>query len=131
VYDAIEAAGQGGMVIADTAGRMHTKTALVNELRKIDRIVETKAPGARYIKYLVIDATTGRNALAQAEIFCDAVTPDAAIITKYDSTAKGGIVFSLASELRLPVAYLCTGEKYGDISVFDPHNFAGEFACIV
>ena len=69
VYDAIEAAGADGMVIADTAGRMHTKSALVEELRKIDRIVETKAAGALYIKYLVLDATTGRNALAQAEIF--------------------------------------------------------------
>ena len=128
VYDAIEAAGKNGIVIADTAGRMHTKSALVEELRKIDRIVETKAAGALYIKYLTLDATTGRNALAQAEIFCGAVSPEAAILTKYDSTAKGGIVFSLASVLRLPVLYLCTGEKYGDIRLFDPHNFAREFA---
>ena len=131
VYDAIEAAGEKGMVIADTAGRMHTKSALVEELRKIDRIVETRAAGALYVKYLVLDATTGRNALAQAEIFCEAVSPHAAILAKYDSTAKGGVVFSLASELRLPVAYLCTGEKYGDIRVFDPHAFAGEFAGVV
>jgi fused signal recognition particle receptor len=129
VYDAIEASG-GGPVIADTAGRMHTKSALVEELRKIDRIVESKASGACYVKYLVLDATTGRNALAQAEIFSGAVCPRAAILTKYDSTAKGGVVFSLASVLRLPVAYLCTGEKYGDIKVFDPHDFAREFAGI-
>jgi fused signal recognition particle receptor len=128
VYDAIEAAGKNGLVIADTAGRMHTKSALVEELRKIDRVVESKAANARYVKYLTLDATTGRNALAQAEIFCEAVSPEAAILTKYDSTAKGGVVFSLASALRLPVAYLCTGEKYGDIRVFDPHTFAGEFA---
>jgi len=139
VYDAIEAAGKDGMVIADTAGRMHTKSALVDELRKIDRVVESKAAdkvagraadGVRYIKYLVLDATTGRNAFAQAEIFSEAVSPEAAIVSKYDSTAKGGVVFSLASGLRLPVAYLCTGEKYGDIQVFDPHNFAREFAGI-
>jgi fused signal recognition particle receptor len=130
VYDAIEAAGNDGLVIADTAGRMHTKSALVNELRKIDRIVESKAAGVRYIKYLVLDATTGRNALAQAGIFCEAVSPEAAILTKYDSTAKGGVVFSLASSLNLPVAYLCTGEKYGDIRTFDPHDFAREFAGI-
>jgi fused signal recognition particle receptor len=132
VYDAIEAArsGKGDVVIADTAGRMHTKTALVEELRKIDRVVESKAPGARYIKYLVLDATTGRNALAQAEVFCSAVSPAAAIVTKYDSTAKGGIIFSLVSALRLPTAYLCTGEKYGDIKKFDPHDFAREFAGI-
>jgi fused signal recognition particle receptor len=129
VYDAIEAAGRGA-VIADTAGRMHTKSALVEELRKIDRIVETKAAGACYVKYLVLDATTGRNALAQAEIFNEAVSPRAAILTKYDSTAKGGVVFSLASSLHMPVAYLCTGEKYGDIRAFDPHEFAREFAGI-
>jgi fused signal recognition particle receptor len=135
VYDAIEASGGakngGGVVIADTAGRMHTKSALVEELRKIDRIVESKAAGARYVKYLVLDATTGRNALAQAEIFCGAVSPQAAILTKYDSTAKGGVVFSLASVLHLPVAYLCAGEKYGDIKAFDPHDFAREFAGII
>jgi fused signal recognition particle receptor len=133
VYDAIEAAGKDGMVIADTAGRMHTKSALVDELRKIDRVVESKTTdfqAARYIKYLVLDATTGRNAQAQAEIFCEAVSPEAAIVSKYDSTAKGGVVFSLASGLRLPVAYLCTGEKYGDIQTFDPHTFAREFAGI-
>ena len=133
VYDAIEAAGKTGVVIADTAGRMHTKSALVDELRKIDRVVESKtaglqAGGARYVKYLTLDATTGRNAFAQAEIFCEAVSPEAAILTKYDSTAKGGVVFSLASGLRLPVAYLCTGEKYGDIQPFVPRTFAREFA---
>jgi len=130
VYDAIEAAG-GGIVIADTAGRMHTKSALVEELRKIDRIVESKAPASCYIKYLVLDATTGRNALAQAGIFSEAVSPRAAILTKYDSTAKGGVVFSIASVLNMPVAYLCTGEKYGDIKTFDPHEFAREFAGII
>jgi fused signal recognition particle receptor len=128
VYDAIEAAGGSGLVIADTAGRMHTKSALVEELRKIDRVVELKAPGAQYIKYLVLDATTGRNAFAQAEVFSEAVSPEAVILSKYDSTAKGGVVFSLASGLRLPVAYLCTGEKYGDILSFNPHEFAREFA---
>jgi len=132
VYDALEAAGSGGadVVIADTAGRMHTKSALVEELRKIDRVVETKAVGANYLKYLVLDATTGRNAFAQAEIFHSAVALNGVILTKYDSTAKGGVVFSLASELKLPVVYICTGEKYGDIELFDPHKFAREFAGI-
>ncbi|MDR3020391.1 MAG: signal recognition particle-docking protein FtsY, partial [Treponema sp.] len=125
VYDALEAALSGGasFVIADTAGRMHTKTALVEELRKIDRVVETKSQTARYLKFLVLDATTGRNAYAQAEIFHDAVALDGVILTKYDSTAKGGVVFSLASGLQLPVAFICTGEKYGDIEVFDPQKF--------
>ncbi len=132
VYDALEAAQSGGadVVIADTAGRMHTKSALVEELRKIDRVVESRAGGANYIKYLVLDATTGRNAFAQAEIFHGAVVLDGVILTKYDSTAKGGVVFSLADELKLPVAYICTGEKYGDIELFDPHKFAREFAGI-
>jgi len=132
VYDALEAALSGGadVVIADTAGRMHTKSALVEELRKIDRVVEAKAPHARYLKYLVLDATTGRNAYAQAEIFHDAVALDAVILTKYDSTAKGGVVFSIASGLRLPVAYVCTGEKYGDIEIFDPKKFTREFTGI-
>ena len=130
VYDALEAALSGGAdaVIADTAGRMHTKSALVEELRKIDRVVEQKAADACYLKYLVLDATTGRNAFSQAEIFHEAVSLDGVILTKYDSTAKGGVVFSLASELHLPVAYICTGEKYDDIEVFDPCRFAKEFS---
>ena len=132
VYDALEAAKSGGagFVIADTAGRMHTKSALVEELRKIDRVVELKAQGIRYLKYLVLDATTGRNALAQAEVFNDAVALDGIILTKYDSTAKGGVVFSLASELHLPVVYVCTGEKYTDIEEFNPKKFVKEFTGI-
>ncbi|MDR1899983.1 MAG: signal recognition particle-docking protein FtsY, partial [Treponema sp.] len=130
IYDAVEAARSGGgdLVIADTAGRMHTKSALVEELRKIDRVVESRAPRSRYIKYLVLDATTGRNAAAQAEIFAEAVSPDGVILTKYDSSARGGVVFSLASVLKLPIAYICEGEKYGDIRTFDPRRFAREFA---
>jgi len=132
VFDALEAALSGGanVVIADTAGRMHTKSALVEELRKIDRIVESKAKDANYLKFLVLDATTGRNAFAQAQTFHEAVAIDGIILTKYDSTAKGGVVFSLAAELNLPVVFVCTGEKYGDIDFFDPHKFAREFAGI-
>jgi len=135
VFDALEAAFSGGTdaVIADTAGRMHTKQALVEELRKIDRVVESKAsPGKElcYLKYLVLDATTGRNALSQAETFHSAVKLDGVILTKYDSTAKGGVVFSLASELKLPVVFVCTGEKYTDMEIFDPGKFSKEFAGI-
>jgi fused signal recognition particle receptor len=130
VYDALEAAGAGGgnLIIADTAGRMHTKAGLVEELKKIDRVVESRAADAGYIKWLVLDATTGRNALAQAEIFHEAVSLSGVILTKYDSSARGGVVFSLASELKLPVVYLCTGEAYGDIHPFDPHAYAAEFS---
>ncbi|MDR1326314.1 MAG: signal recognition particle-docking protein FtsY [Treponema sp.] len=129
VYDALEAAQAGGgdLIIVDTAGRMHTKLALVEELKKIDRIVENKAKGARYIKYLVLDATTGRNAMVQAETFRDAVALDGVILTKLDSSAKGGVVFSLAEELGLPVVFVCNGEKYEDISDFDPHDYATAF----
>ena len=129
IYDAVEAANAGGgdLIIADTAGRMHTKSALVEELKKIDRVVDSRAAGCNYIKYLVLDATTGRNALAQAEIFKDAVSPNGVILTKYDSSARGGTVFSLAEDLGLPVVFLCTGEKYGDIAPFDPRRYAEEF----
>jgi fused signal recognition particle receptor len=132
VYDAIEAAraGGGNLIIADTAGRMHTKSALVEELRKIDRVVESKSGGITaggYLKWLVLDATTGRNALAQAEIFHEAVKLDGVILTKYDSTARGGVVFSLAGTLSLPVIYICDGEKYEDIRPFDASSFAREF----
>jgi fused signal recognition particle receptor len=129
IYDAIEAARAGGgdLVIADTAGRMHTRSGLVEELKKIHRVVESKAPGKACLNWLVLDATTGRNALAQAEIFHEAVGLDGVILTKYDSTAKGGVVFSLAEELGLPVVYLCTGEKMGDIEPFDPRRYAKEF----
>lgn len=131
-FDALEAAvaSKADLVVADTAGRMHTKTALIEELRKIDRIVESKAKDAEYLKYLVLDATTGRNAFTQAEVFNEAVKLDGVILTKYDSTAKGGVVFSLASELKLPVAFVCTGEKYDDIEYFDPKKFTKEFTGI-
>jgi fused signal recognition particle receptor len=107
---------------------MHTKAALVEELRKIDRIVGSKAENARYVKWLVLDATTGRNALVQAETFHNAVALDGVVLTKCDSSAKGGVVFSLAEELKLPVVFLCNGEKYEHIKAFDPHEYALEFA---
>jgi fused signal recognition particle receptor len=129
VFDAITAtqSGNGDLIIADTAGRMHTKSALVEELKKIDRIVESKASGSRYRKWLVLDATTGRNALSQAETFHSAVTLDAVILTKYDSSARGGAAFSLSDELKLPVIFVCTGEQYPDIHAFDPHIYSREF----
>jgi len=106
---------------------MHTKAALVEELRKIDRVIEAKAAGAVCLKWLVLDATTGRNAIAQAETFHEAVKLDGAILTKCDSSAKGGAAFSLAKDLRLPVVYLCSGEGLGDIRPFVPRAYAREF----
>jgi fused signal recognition particle receptor len=129
IYDAVETAkaGNGNLIVADTAGRMHTKNALVEELKKIDRVLESKAGNADYYKWLVLDSTTGRNALAQAEIFHDAVKLDGVILTKYDSSARGGVVFSLSEALKLPVLYVCDGEKYEHIKAFNPHQYTREF----
>jgi fused signal recognition particle receptor len=106
---------------------MHTKTALVEELKKIDRVVESRAARARYLKWLVLDATTGQNALAQAETFRQAVRPDGAVLTKFDSGARGGVAFSLAAALSLPVVFVCDGEGYDAIHPFDPALYARGF----
>ncbi len=129
VYDAADAvkAKGPGLVIADTAGRLHNKENLVRELQKIDKTCRSKADEGCYKKIIVIDATTGQNALRQAEVFHEAVGIDAVIMTKYDSTAKGGVAISVGRELGLPVAYICTGEKYDDIQTFNPEEYMNEF----
>ncbi|MBO4404533.1 MAG: signal recognition particle-docking protein FtsY [Treponema sp.] len=129
VFDACEAcrASGGGLVIADTAGRLHNKENLVNELKKIERIASSKADEGCLKKILVIDATTGQNAVRQAEVFNEAVGLDSVILTKYDSTAKGGEIITIGKELSLPVSYVCTGEGYDDIKVFDPEDYIKEF----
>ena len=129
VYDAAEALKSkgSGLVLADTAGRLHNKENLVRELQKIDRTCATKADEGCYKKIIVIDATTGQNALRQAEVFNEAVGVDAIIMTKYDSTAKGGVAVSIGKELGLPVAYVCTGEKYENIEPFDAEKYIDEF----
>ena len=129
VYDAADAlrAAGPGLVIADTAGRLHNKENLVRELQKIDRTCGLKADEGCYKKILVIDATTGQNALRQAEVFNEAVKIDAIIMTKYDSTAKGGVAVSIGRELGLPVAFVCTGEAYDNIQTFDAETYINEF----
>lgn len=124
--DAVRAKGEG-LVLADTAGRLHNKENLVRELQKINKTCQLKADEGCYKKIIVIDATTGQNALRQAEVFNEAVGVDAIIMTKYDSTAKGGVAISIGRELGIPVAYVCTGEKYDDISVFNPENYIDDF----
>lgn len=124
--DALKAKGPG-LVLADTAGRLHNKENLVHELQKIDRTCSLKADEGCYKKIIVIDATTGQNALRQAEVFNDAVGVDAIIMTKYDSTAKGGVAVTIGRELKLPVAFVCTGEKYPDIKIFDSESYINEF----
>lgn len=129
VFDAADAvcAKGSGLVIADTAGRLHNKENLVRELQKIDRTCRTKASEGCYKKIIVIDSTTGQNALRQAEVFHEAVGLDAVIMTKYDSTAKGGCAVSIGRELNIPIAFVCTGEKYEDIKVFNANDYINEF----
>lgn len=129
VFDAAESIKShgGGLVIADTAGRLHNKENLVHELEKIDRICAQKADEGCYKKLLVIDATTGQNALRQAEVFNEAVGVDAVIMTKYDSTAKGGVAVSIGKDLGIPVFYVCTGETYDDISEFNAEEYVNSF----
>lgn len=124
--DALKSKGNG-LVLADTAGRLHNKENLVRELQKIDRTCRQKADEGCYKKIIVLDATTGQNALRQAEVFNDAVGVDAIILTKYDSTAKGGVAVSVGKELNLPIAFICTGEKYGDIKPFSAEAYIDDF----
>lgn len=124
--DALKSKGPG-IVLADTAGRLHNKENLVRELQKIDKICKQKADEGCYKKIIVLDATTGQNALRQAEVFNEAVGVDAVVLTKYDSTAKGGIAISVGRELSIPVAFVCTGEKYQDIKLFDAETYINEF----
>lgn len=128
IYDAIESARNRDerLVLADTAGRMHTKKNLVEELSKIDRIVTSRAPQATYRRLLVIDATTGQNGLQQAEVFSGAVPIDGIVLAKYDSTAKGGILIPISQQLGIPAAFVGTGEKYTDLRPFRSRDYVRE-----
>jgi fused signal recognition particle receptor len=125
VFDAIDAAVARGIdvVIADTAGRLHTKVNLMDELAKVRRIVDKRLPGAHAETLFVLDATTGQNGLAQARAFHAAVGLSGIVLTKLDSTAKGGIVFAIEDALRVPVRFVGVGEKVGDLVPFDPDAF--------
>lgn len=129
VFDSAESINAlgGGLVIADTAGRLHNKENLVKELQKIDKIACSKASENFYKKILVIDGTTGQNAVRQAEVFNEAVKIDAIVLTKFDSTAKGGMIFTIGKELDIPVLFVCTGEKYEDIQTFDSQKYTKDF----
>jgi fused signal recognition particle receptor len=125
VYDALDAAVARGadLVIADTAGRLHTKSNLMDELSKVRRIVDKRLPGAEPETLFVLDATTGQNGLAQAKAFHEAVGLTGIVLTKLDSTAKGGIVFAIEDALRVPVRFVGVGEAVGDLIPFDPEVF--------
>jgi len=125
-FDAIKSAGARGIdvVIADTAGRLHTKVNLMEELKKIKRVMAKAHPDAPQEILLVIDATTGQNGLSQVRIFNDAVGVTGIFLTKLDGTAKGGIMIGIADEFKVPVKYIGLGEKPDDFQRFDPAWFA-------
>jgi len=125
VYDALQAAHSRGndMVIVDTAGRLHTQYNLMSELEKVHRVAEKNVDGAPHETLLVVDATTGQNALSQARHFQEAVDVTGVVLAKLDSTAKGGMVFAIARELDLPIRFVGTGESLDDLAPFDRDAF--------
>ena len=125
VYDALDAAVARGvdLVIADTAGRLHTKVNLMDELAKVRRIIDKRLPGAEPEVLFVLDATTGQNGLAQARAFNEATGLTGIVLTKLDSTAKGGIVFAIEAALGVPVRFVGVGEQVADLLPFDPTAF--------
>ena len=125
VFDAIGSAKAKNtdVLIIDTAGRLHVKSNLMEELKKMDRVVKREFPDANYYKLIALDATTGQNAYNQVEVFNEAIGIDGIILTKLDGTAKGGFIVSLSYELEVPVCYVGTGEKLEDIEDFDAQDF--------
>ena len=129
IFDAVASAKAKGtdVVLVDTAGRLHVKENLMNELKKMDRVVTREFPEAAFYKLLVLDATTGQNAVNQARVFDEAVELDGIVLTKLDGTAKGGFVFSLCGELGIPVVFAGVGEKIDDLVPFDAEEFVEGF----
>jgi fused signal recognition particle receptor len=125
VFDALDAAiaRRADILIADTAGRLHTKSNLMDELSKVRRVIDKRLPGAAVETFFVLDATTGQNGLVQAKAFHEAVGLTGVVLTKLDSTAKGGIVFAIEHQLGVPVRFVGVGEKAEDLLPFDPVSF--------
>ena len=125
VYDGIQAAKSRGIdvLLIDTAGRLHTKVHLVEELKKIRRVISREQPGAPHETLLVLDATTGQNGLQQAKIFKEATDIDGIVLTKLDGTAKGGVIISIQEELGVPVRYIGVGEDIEDLQPFEAKRF--------
>ena len=125
IYDAVAAAKarNADVLLCDTAGRLHNKKNLMEELRKINRILEKEYPDAYRETLVVLDATTGQNALAQAKQFAEVTDLTGIILTKMDGTAKGGIAVAIQSELQIPVKYIGVGETIDDLQKFDPEEF--------
>ena len=125
VFDALSSAKAKNtdVVIIDTAGRLHVKANLMEELKKMSRTVQRECPNYNFYKLLILDATTGGNAVNQAEVFDESVELDGIVLTKLDSSAKGGFVVSLCNELAIPVAFVGTGEKLEDLEKFSAEDF--------
>jgi fused signal recognition particle receptor len=111
------------VIIIDTAGRLQTKFNLMEELKKVHRVIGRALPGAPHEAWLVLDATTGQNAMQQAKAFKDAVNVTGVILSKLDSSARGGMAFAIQHELGLPILFAGLGEKLEDLTVFDPDAF--------
>ena len=126
IFDAVQSAKSRGMdvLICDTAGRLHTKKNLMEELKKLFRIIKRELPDAAIETLLVLDATTGQNAVSQAKTFSEVSDLTGLILTKLDGTAKGGIVISIKSELDIPVKFIGVGEQMDDLQPFRPQDFA-------
>lgn len=124
-YDAVQAgiSKQYDLVFVDTAGRLHTRFNLMEELKKVNRVITKALPGAPHATWLILDATTGQNALMQARAFKETVNINGVILTKLDSSAKGGMAFAIQKELNLPIIYAGLGEKPEDFQEFDPSAF--------
>lgn len=125
VYDAAQSvkSKKGDVLLIDTAGRLHNKKNLMEELKKIDRVVSRELPDATVLNFIVLDATTGQNAISQVDIFNEAIDIDGIILTKLDGTAKGGVVLAIAGELGVPVVYVGVGEGIDDLEDFDAEDF--------
>jgi len=124
IYDAIQAvkARKADVLICDTAGRLHTKKNLMEELKKVFRIVDRELPGVSREVLLVLDATTGQNAISQAKTFSEVTDVTGIVLTKLDGTAKGGIIIAVASELNIPVKLIGVGEQMDDLQRFNARN---------
>jgi fused signal recognition particle receptor len=125
-FDAIDAAVSRRIdtVIIDTAGRLHTQEGLMEELRKVTRVISRRLPGAPHETFLVLDGTVGQNAIQQGKLFSQAVSPTGIVVTKLDGSARGGAVAALRRELALPVRFIGLGESVDDLEPFDPERFA-------
>ena len=125
IYDATKKFSENNsdILICDTAGRLHNKVNLMSELEKMNRIIDKNLPNVKKQVYMVLDATTGSNGMMQAKSFYEKTSLDGIILTKLDSTAKGGVVFSIVDELNIPIKFIGTGEQVEDISVFNKEEF--------